>query len=321
MPTFPNPERIFHPEIDFPALSQEIWEFQLAHNPVLSRFCGLLDRREQCFLPIRFFKQFEVTSGDWKPEAVFGSSGTTGQQRSRHLVRSTEIYRQSHLTGYRHFYGEAPKAIFALLPNYLERQDSSLVHMVREWIAEFGLVGSGFYLDGFQELHRALGEAAERGDPILLIGVSFALLDFVEQFPITLPPGTVVMETGGMKGRKKEMVRSELHEILQKGFGLSAIHSEYGMTELLSQAYAMGGSRFRVPPWMRVVITDPYRPLHPQELGKAGQVNVIDLANVYACSFIQTEDLGKLHPDGTFEILGRLDHSELRGCNLMVADL
>ncbi len=321
MVTFPDPMRIFSQSQSFEALSEEVWQFQLAHNPVIHRFCQLLGTAHQTFVPIQFFKQYEmVTAGPWEAEAVFRSSGTTGQQPSQHFVRDLSLYHASHLNAFRHFYGTGERSIFALLPNYLERGDSSLVRMVQDWITEMGLPGSGFYLYDLDALQQALVEALERGERILLIGVSFALLDFVEQNQIALPPDAIVMETGGMKGRRKEMVREELHGILREGLGVTQIHSEYGMTELLSQAYARGGSRFRCPPWMKVVITDPYIPGREAALGRTGRINVIDLANVYSSAFIQTEDLGRAHPDGSFEVLGRMDHAELRGCNLMVAD-
>lgn len=304
------------------ALKEEVWAYQSVGNPVVKEFMGHLGSSGPEFLPISFFKQFAMqTGGDWVPEATFGSSGTTGQQQSQHLVRDLGIYDASLLQGFYHFYGEEPRKILALLPNYLERQDSSLVYMVQKWIDTFGLPGSGFFLYDHASLEQSLRKAKENGEPILLIGVSFALLDFCEAFPQELPQGTIVMETGGMKGRKKEMVRSELHQALRRGLGVAEIHSEYGMTELLSQAYSMGDEHFHCPPWMEVVITDPYIPGKILPIGRSGRINIVDLANVHSCAFIRTDDLGRSHSDGSFEVLGRLDHAELRGCNLMVADL
>lgn len=321
MASFPDPMRIFSPKTSFEALAEELWQFQLAHNPVVKRFCHLLGQSSQTFIPIRFFKQFEmVTAPGWESEALFSSSGTTGQETSSHLVRDLSLYEASLHQGLRHFYGGGQYSIFALLPNYLERQNSSLVYMVQAWIEKVGRPGSGFYLYDHQALLEALVKAGAKNERILLIGVSFALLDFVEAYTIKLPDNAIVMETGGMKGRRKEMVREELHALLRKGLGVDKIHSEYGMTELLSQAYALGGNRFRCPPWMKVVITDPYIPGRETGPGRTGRINVIDLANVWSCAFIQTEDLGKSHPDGSFEVLGRMDHAEMRGCNLMVAD-
>lgn len=313
-----DPKSLFIPGLDFEAASAAIWKYQLEQNAVLKTFCNRMDTREQLFMPIEFFKHFEVKSGEgWEPEAVFKSSGTSGQISSRHLVRDLELYRSSLIAGYEFFYGRSRRAIFALLPHYLERGDSSLVYMVKEWIAHFGLPGSGFYLYEHAQLEHALKGAAKRGERILLIGVAYALMDFVEQFPLQLPPDTLVMETGGMKGRKEELTREALHGILKTGFGISAIHSEYGMTELLSQAYAQEPGRFRCPPWMKVVITDVYQHEVILPAGRAGRINLIDLANLHSCSFLQTQDQGVMHPDGSFEVLGRLDHAEMRGCNLM----
>lgn len=317
---FPRPERIFDPQLDFEALADEIWSYQLAHNPVVARFHQLWGERE-FFLPIRFFKEMEVKTGEWEPELIFGSSGTTGQQRSQHFVRDADLYRRSLREGFRHFYGDISPLIFALLPSYLERQDSSLsslVFMVRDWIEAFGRPGSGFFLHDHAALYREMIAAMEKEEQVLLIGVTFGLLDFAEDHQVKLLENAIVMETGGMKGRRKEMVRAEVHAELLDAFRIEHIHSEYGMTELLSQAYAQGGDRFACPPWMRVVITDPYVPGCVLPPGRTGRINVIDLANIDSCARIQTDDLGRMHPDGSFEVLGRLDHAELRGCNLMI---
>jgi hypothetical protein len=314
----PDTSTLFTPELDFETFANHLWAYQHRTNPVIRKYTDLLGDTTRQFIPIRFFKDFEMRCGeDWTPEATFRSSGTTGQVPSKHLVRHLTLYNQSHLNGFHHFYPKQPYTILALLPNYLERGDSSLVHMVRTWMEQFGLPGSGFYLHNFQALHHSLTEATYRKEPILLIGVSFALLDFVENHPIHLPPDTIVMETGGMKGRREEMGRKELHRHLQEGFGLQHIHSEYGMTELLSQAYSQANGRFHCPPWMKVIITDPANPTHILPKGESGRINIIDLANIHSCAFIATDDHGIQHPDNSFEVLGRLEGAELRGCNLM----
>lgn len=298
--------------------TDELWRLQRAANPVIARYCAALGDDSLQFIPIRFFKDFEMRcGGDWEPEAVFQSSGTTGQERSRHLVRDLALYDRVALGGFRHVYGEGEWAVFALLPNYLERGDSSLVRMVTHWIESFGLPGSGFYLYDFAALRQALAEAMDRRERILLIGVSFALLDFVAGQPLRLPPDAVVLETGGMKGRHEELTRTQLHARLRAGLGLAAIHSEYGMTELLSQAYAGGDGIFHPIPSMEVRIADPYLPTRLLPPGQVGRIMVIDRANVHSCAFIATDDLGRLHPGGGFEVLGRMDDAEMRGCNLM----
>lgn len=314
----PTAQEICNTALDFEVIADRIWQYQRVANPVIARYCAALGDVQQQFIPIRFFKDFDMRCGDdWSPQAVYRSSGTTGQEPSRHLVKDLALYEASLLQGFRHAYGAGEYTIFALLPSYLERSDSSLVHMVKTWIMEFGQPGSGFYLDNFAALQQGLVEAGERGERILLIGVSFALLDFAAQYALQLPPDTIVMETGGMKGRREELTRGALHAVLRTAFGLHNIHSEYGMTELLSQGYSMGDERFHCPPWMRVVITDSYIPNRIVPAGQVGRLNVIDLANLHSCAFIATDDLGRLHPDGSFEVLGRMDNAELRGCNLM----
>ncbi|HHG86312.1 MAG TPA: acyl transferase [Bacteroidetes bacterium] len=318
----PSPTQIFQSRPQFDQLAQQTWDWQREHNPVMNQFCQHLQRETQTFMPISFFKQFEMKTGlNWEAEITFQSSGTTGQNASQHFVRDASLYKQSLLAGYRHFYGEEPRTIFALLPNYLERGGSSLVYMVQTWIDTFGHTGSGFYLHALDALKTALATAMKRGEKILLIGVSYALLDLAESGGIALAKDTIIMETGGMKGRRKEMVREELHTILRDAFEVPAIHSEYGMTELLSQAYAIaqadGSCKFTCPPWMQVNITDPYVPGRILPDGMAGRINVIDLANLHSCAFIRTDDLGRRFPNGSFEVLGRLDHAELRGCNLL----
>lgn len=314
-------------EFDFEKTALKVFRFQAEQNLVYKNFIQYLNVdpseihsiEKIPFLPIRFFKEFEITSGKNSPEKIFTSSGTTGSQVSKHFVTDLCFYRESLKFSFRHFYGEfSDYTIFALLPSYLERDGSSLIDMVEFWIEQSG--NGGFYLYNHEELFQNLIEHEKSGKKAILIGVSFALLDFVEQFKLNLK-NTIVMETGGMKGRKEEITREELHKILKKGFGLNEIHSEYGMTELLSQAYSKGNSRFETPNWMRVLIRDTEDPLSILSKEKIGGINVIDLANLNSCSFIATDDLGKIYPDNSFEILGRFDHSDVRGCNLMVADV
>ena len=311
-------QNVFTGNFDFDDVAERIWQYQLAHNPVMQAFCNELGTTEQTFIPIQFFKEFEMRSGKgWEAEAVFKSSGTSGQQSSKHFVKDLKVYDEALMRGFQQLYGAEERAVFALLPNYLERGDSSLVYMVKRWIEEFGLPGSGFYLYNFDALNAALAEAMGNREQILLIGVSYALLDFVASHGIHLPSDAIVMETGGMKGRGAELTREQLHQALAKGFGLKEIHSEYGMTELLSQGYMNGKSGFQFPKWAKVVLTDVYNPLRKVEGASTGRINIIDLANVHSCSFIATDDLGRIDKEGRLEILGRLDHSELRGCNLL----
>lgn len=314
-------------EVDFEKTALKVFRFQAENNLVYRNFIQYLNVNPSeihsiekiPFLPIRFFKEYEIVSGKNSPEKIFTSSGTTGSQVSKHFVTDLSFYRESLQYSFKHFYGEfRDYTIFALLPSYLEREGSSLIDMVEFWIEESG--SGGFYLYNHEELFQNLIEHEKSGKKAILIGVSFALLDFVGQFQLNLK-NTIVMETGGMKGRKEEITREELHKILKNGFGLNKIHSEYGMTELLSQAYSKGNSRFETPNWMRVLIRDTEDPLSLLLKEKTGGINVIDLANLNSCSFIATDDLGKIYSDNSFEILGRFDHSEVRGCNLMVADV
>ena len=311
------PTSFFDLETPFAAQAAARWKYQRRANPHIARFCELLGSDAQTFIPIVGFKEFEMKDGDWKPEAVFESSGTTGQIPSRHFIKDLTIYRKSALDGFFHFFPKKQYRILALLPNYLERGNSSLVQMVKMWMDEFGLPGSGFYLYNFETLEQSLAEAADAREPILLIGVAYALLDFAEQFPQKLPSDTLVLETGGMKGRKEEITRDELHALLKEGLGVERVYSEYGMTELLSQCYTGAHGRFMTPPWAKVVISDLHHPDLPVAEGSSGRINIIDLANLHSCSFIATDDLGRMFPDGSFEVLGRIDNSELRGCSLM----
>ncbi len=271
------------------------------------------------FLPISFFKSHEVKCGSFESEITFESSGTTGQVRSKHAIKNREIYIKSFSKAFEQFYGN-PKEylILALLPSYLERQNSSLVFMANHLIQQSDFEESGFFLKDTDKLIATLKQAASKKQKTILLGVSFALLDLVEQYVIPKNPNLVVMETGGMKGKRKELIREELHAILKSGFHCDSIHSEYGMTELLSQAYASKNGQFSCPPWMRVLIRKQDNPFEYTQTNEVGAINIIDLANIYSCSFIQTDDLGKMQADGKFEVLGRFDQAEVRGCNLLV---
>ncbi len=313
-------------EIDFEAIALEIYEHQYTHNKTYKEFCDHLGKIPENvnnvsdipFLPIEFFKSKKIISSPKKPEILFTSSGTTGKSTSTHYVADVSIYEKSYLSAFSHFYGDVKDyCILALLPSYLEREGSSLIYMANDLIKKSAHSESGFYLDAIELLAKKLIYLDQMGTKIILIGVSFALLDLAENYQLELN-NTIVMETGGMKGRRKEMIREELHDILIKKFGVPVIHSEYGMTELLSQAYSKGNGIFKTPPWMQIVIRDTQDALSYQSNGKTGGVNVIDLANINSCSFIATQDLGKKFNDNSFEIIGRFDHSDIRGCNLMV---
>lgn len=312
-------------EEDFKSMALEVFKYQFNHNPVYRAFCDLLYRHPSDissiedipFLPISFFKTGVIITGEDQIEKIFSSSGTTGSVNSKHYVSNLSLYEQSFTAAFSTFYG-APEeyVILGLLPNYLERDGSSLVYMVEHLMTKSHHLKSGFYLYNHQQLNGVIRELEERGRKVLLIGVSFALLDFVEKYPQRLQH-TIVMETGGMKGRRKELIRQDLHNILCHGFGVSKIHSEYGMTELMSQAYSKGDGIFSCPPWMKVLSRETEDPLSIQSTDKTGGLNIIDLANINSCSFIATQDLGKVHKNNRFEVMGRFDNSDLRGCNLM----
>ena len=311
---------------EFTEVALIVFKYQFKNNKVYRSFCDLLyihpsnitTIEEIPFLPIQFFKSRKVISSLDEVQEIFTSSGTTGSVTSKHLVTDINFYKESYLKGFAHFYGNIEEyTVLALLPNYLEREGSSLVFMVDDLIRKSKNLESGFYLDNIQELAKKLTELDKNGQKILLIGVSFALLDLIEMQQFSLK-NTIVMETGGMKGRRKELVREELHSILKNGFGVSKIHSEYGMTELLSQGYSKGNGVFVSPPWMKILTRDTEDALTINALGKNGGINVIDLANYNSCSFIATQDLGKVHENETFEIIGRFDNSDIRGCNLLV---
>ncbi len=311
-------ESIVDPLSDQQALIEQLWAHQIRHNPIMAAYSSQIGQQGPLSIPIAFFKEFELRCGtDWSAELVFESSGTTGQIPSRHFVRDAAWYRQNALRGFQERFGNHSYRILALLPSYLERGNSSLVHMVQGWIEDFGLPGSGFYLDQLDELVSAIQAAEKVKEPVLLIGVSFALLDLAAREGLRLPPQTLVIETGGMKGRREELTRPQLHQRLREGLGVAEIHSEYGMTELLSQAYTVDGFRFRPARTMIVRISDLHLDRLDVPIGRVGRIQIIDLANIDSCAFIATDDLGRMHPDGTFEVLGRIDHAELRGCNLM----
>lgn len=305
----------------------EIFHFQYSNNLLYRRFVDLLipdpfsvkTYPEIPFLPIEFFKNKKIITRKQSTDLVFTSSGTTGGLPSKHYLADRSIYRKSFQKTFDFFYGDiSDYCLLALLPSYLEREGSSLVYMISDLIKNTRNPDSGFYLKDYYKLFNKIQKLKRSGKKILLFGVSFALLELAENFNFYLPPHAIVMETGGMKGRKEEMTRKELHSILINSFGINAIHSEYGMTELLSQAYSKGQGKFYTPPWMKVIIRDINDPLSEEITGCSGGINVIDLANIYSCSFIATQDIGKVNTDGSFEVLGRYDYSDIRGCNLMI---
>ena len=321
-------EQIFNitSEDNFKKMALTVFKHQFKNNKVYRSFCDLIyvhpsdvkKIEEIPFLPIQFFKSRKVLSSIDEIQEVFTSSGTTGSITSKHFVTDISLYKESYLEGFKHFYGNIEDyVVLALLPNYLERKGSSLVFMVDDLIKKSKNSESGFYLNNIDELAQKLTKLDKNGQKTVLMGVSFALLDLVEKHQFSLK-NTTVMETGGMKGRRKELVREELHQLLQDGFKVDEIHSEYGMTELLSQGYSKGNGVFETSPWMKILARDTEDALTILPIGKAGGINVIDLANYNSCSFIATQDLGKVHKNGTFEIIGRFDTSDIRGCNLMV---
>ena len=320
-----NKQPFYQSSIEFHTQAINCYEEQFTHNPIYRSFCDLTHRHpSDCeslvqipFLPISFFKTHKILTGTPLCSHVFESSGTGGATSS-HYVADIQTYEQSFLSCFELFYGNPNQfAIIGLLPGYLEKPNSSLVFMMRKLIELSNCVDSGFYLDDHQKLYEVLKRREQNHKKTLLLGVSYALLDFAEEFPSYLSH-TIVMETGGMKGRRKEMVRDELHAQLKRNLGVKEIQSEYGMTELLSQAYAKKDGRFHCPPWMEVFVRHPNNPMEVQEHGR-GCLNIIDLANKNSCAFIATDDMVKLYPDGSFEVLGRVDASDIRGCNLMVS--
>ncbi|CAH0337111.1 hypothetical protein FVB9288_02855 [Flavobacterium sp. CECT 9288] len=317
----------------FEKIALKVFRYQYENNKVYHEFCNFLKTdphkvksiQQIPFLPIQFFKSHEVISNTHEIQETFTSSGTTGMITSKHLVTDVTLYEESYRKGFSEFYGNIEDyVVLALLPSYLEREGSSLIYMVKDLIELSNHPESGFYLNNHDELITQLITLEKAGQNVILIGVTFALLDLIEysksiSFPLWgLGGSTIIMETGGMKGRRKEMIREELHDQLCEGFGVSAIHSEYGMTELLSQAYSLGNGVFECPAWMQILVRDTEDALTYIPDGKTGGINVIDLANINSCSFIATQDLGKKNPNNSFEVLGRFDNSDIRGCNLMV---
>lgn len=313
----------------FEAHALSLFKLQSKYNPLYKQYIDCLNIKPSAvnsldkipFLPIDFFKTQVVKTSTWEPVAVFESSGTTAQVRSKHYVEDISYYYHITESIFKQFYGRLEDYhIMALLPSYLERENSSLVAMVDHFIKKSNSPYSGFYLYDLEDLVNQIKLTKNKGKTVLLIGVSFALLDLAEQFDIDLENG-VVMETGGMKGRREELTREELHAVLCNRLHIKQVHSEYGMTELLSQAYAKGKGHFVTPPWMNVLIrdiNDPFDVRNSQGAKKTGGINIIDLANIQSCAFIETQDIGRKITDNTFEVLGRFDNADIRGCNLLV---
>ncbi|MFN8283823.1 MAG: acyl transferase [Chitinophagales bacterium] len=313
----------------FNEVALSLFQFQYTNNLVYKRFVDYLkiqpndiDSIEKIpFLPIEFYKNQNIIIENATVAKIFESSGTTGQINSKHLVHDLGVYEKSFRAGFEQFYGDIKNyVVLALLPSYLERDTSSLVYMVNDLILQSESEYSGFYLNNLDELAKHIAAIKSQQKKILLIGVTFALLDFAEQFPMDLSD-VIIMETGGMKGRREEMTREEVHTVLKHAFNVKMIHSEYGMTELLSQAYSCGNGIFRTAKTMKILKRDIYNPMKVSANAGRGGLNVIDLANIYSCSFIATQDLVNIIDEDTFEVLGRIDNSDIRGCNLMVADI
>jgi hypothetical protein len=316
----------FLPSADYGSNEQILFKYQLENNPYLLRFYEKLGRyhsNDIFFYPISIFKDAALFS-NIKPESnrlYFTSSGTTGSNTAYHIVPNPDIYRISIRSGFDFAFPNIDKTrILALLPSYLERTHASLVWMVEDLIAYKGLPGSGFYLHDFDKLKFDIEASIRSNEPLFIIGVTYALLDFFDTYAIHLPSDTVLMETGGMKGRRVEWVRPEVHSFLLERSMLKTIYSEYGMTELLSQAYSSGDGRFKCPPWMKVYIRDINDVFLPVSEGKSGRICIVDLANVHSCSHIATDDIGRIYEDGSFEVLGRADAASMRGCSLLYAE-
>ncbi|MEP6597793.1 MAG: acyl transferase [Ginsengibacter sp.] len=317
--------KIFQEDHSFNALAADIFFYQYKQNKIYRQWCDTLQINitkiqlieDYPFLPISFFKTNTVICNDGSYETVFESSGTTKSLQSKHYIKDVSLYIKSFTKCFELFYGDARQwCIIGLLPSYLQQKNSSLIKMADVLIKRSEKRFSGFYLTEYEKLQTVLQQLQNKKQKTLLIGVTYALLDFAEQFPMQLDY-TTVMETGGMKGRRKELTRAEVHNILKKQFKLEQLHSEYGMTELLSQAYSKAGGKFYCPPWMKVLVRDEEDPLQVKLSGK-GVLNIIDLANIYSCSFIATDDVGEVFEDGSFEVYGRLNNSDIRGCSLMV---
>ncbi len=312
----------------FNELALQIFNYQAENNPVYKEYLFHLGTNISSvntvdkipFLPIEFFKSHKVITGTAEIEKTFFSSGTTGMTRSNHHITDILVYEQSFLNAFEKSYGPVRDFCFlALLPTYLDNESSSLIYMVDALIKKSENPHSGFYLDNLEDLAFKLHSLKNSNTKVILLGVSYALLDLAEKYKLNLS-NVIIMETGGMKGKRKELTKKELHQYLSSQLGVDNIHSEYGMTELLSQAYSKGQGIFQTPPWMKILIRDTYDPFSYVEQGKSGGINVIDLANINSCAFIETKDLGKIYPDNLFEVLGRFDYSDIRGCNLLVAE-
>lgn len=310
---------------EFNEIALEIFRFQYENNHIYKQFIDINDFktskinnfREIPFLPIEFFKTHRILSTNKIPEIFFESSGTTGFTKSRHYITDIELYENSFVKGFEYFYGNIQDyCLIAVLPHYQEQTNSSLIYMINKLIQLTNNKESGFYLNNLENLSKELVKLKEKNIKTILFGVSYALLDLAEKYPVNIS-NAIIFETGGMKGRRKEMIREELHNNLKKSFNVNAIHGEYGMTELLSQAYSKGNGLFYTPKWMKILIRETNDPFSIAENNITGGINIIDLANIESCSFIATQDLGILHNDGSFEISGRFDNSDIRGCNLM----
>lgn len=315
-----------HTDEGFLKIALETFRHQAVNCPVYKHYIDTLSINPKevtsldkiPFLPIDFFKNHKIITQNKLEEKIFSSSGTTGSTPSLHYIQDISIYEESFRQAFKIFYGDPQEfCILALLPSYLERSGSSLIYMVDDLIKKSDYPESNYFLYNHEDLFRQLKNLKDREIPTILFGVTYALLDFVENYPIHFPE-LIVMETGGMKGQRREMIREELHDLLYQGFGVSAIHSEYGMTELLSQAYSKGNGKFACPPWMKIMVRELNDPFSYLATNQTGGINVIDLANINSCSFIATQDLGKNLTGGFFEVLGRFDQSDIRGCNLMV---
>ena len=311
----------------FDAIAIHVFKYQYKYNPIYKQYCDYLNIEfesvnhinEIPFLPIQFFKKYAIQSGNIEPQIVFESSKTTGQISSKHYVHDLTLYHETALSAFKSYFNE-PFVLLALLPSYLERDNSSLVSMVQYFITQSKNPLSGFYLNEYELLQSQIKSCQAQNLKMLLLGVSFALLDFGEKFKVD-PKHLSIMETGGMKGRRAELTKEELHKELMKLYQVDKIYSEYGMTELLSQAYSLGNGLFTPSNTMKITTREFNDPFQVESFGKRGVLNIIDLVNIDSCAFVATEDIGKVYQDGSFEILGRLDASEIRGCNLMFDQL
>ncbi len=311
---------------EFNALALEIFHFQYKNNSIYNRFVDSIgvkpkaigDYEKIPFLPVEFFKNNKVVNGQFDEEIIFKSSGTTSMFPAMHYVADLGVYETSFMTSFRKFLGDINGCcILGLLPSYIEREGSSLIYMINHLIRQSQDQNSGFYIKDYKKLKVLLEDNKRKGKKTILFGVSFALMDFAEKYQIHFPE-LIIIETGGMKGRRKEIIREDLHNRISTSFGVEKIYSEYGMTELMSQAYAYGNGLFRCPPWMQVLIGDIHDPFANLPYKKSGNIKIIDLANVFSCSFLSTQDLGVRYPDNAFEVLGRIDFSDIRGCSLLL---